>query len=304
MFRPVLMAVLFSLSSFALALDPASLFKNEILVSRNYEAMDKVALQTAPIRYLDSDPEQAGYASGGEIIVQGKTTDYVLDHRSADSNLSISAHYRKALSARGYELAYQCEGKGCGDTAGWRLLLGRAVAGNSEDQSYILGYKGKGGMAGEYVTIYVNEVDDQPRSMVSVVSAGTLNTIHSLPQRAGKVSLFYPLGQSDLGLKGLLAVDAIALSLNQHPDGRVVVEGFADGERNEDNDVLASNRAETVHSALLTRLNSSYASVTNNGGRVAQEGVRSQANRRVDLTVILPEKQVVQRAAGTSGADG
>lgn len=76
------------------------------------------------------------------------------------------------------------------------------------------------------------------------------------------------------------------------------------GERTEDNDVLASNRAETVYSALLTRLNNSFASVSNSGGRVALEGVRSQANRRVDLTVILPDEQVVHRDREYSATDG
>jgi len=304
MFRILLVAVLCSISTLSLAFDPGGLFKNEILVSRDYEVMDKVSLQTAPVRYLDKERELSGYASGGEISVVGKAFQYVLDHQAADSNMSIYAHYHDALTKKGYEIAFDCEGMACGDSAGWRLLLGRELAGHTENQLYLLAYKGVGGLRGEYVSVYVNEVDDQPRSLVKVVTGGTVATVRSLPQSAGEVSLFYPVGEIEIGLKGLIVVEAIAQALNRSSGGRVVINGYADGEPSERNAMLASGRADTVYRELLSRLNSSYADVSNGGGLVGQGGNRSQANRRVDLTVILPDEAVVQRDGASSRQEG
>ena len=129
-------AVALGLTFSAQAVEPTALFEHEYLLHKDYQAVDRAMLQSAPLRYLDDGESESGYASGGEIAVIGKSTRYILDHPPADSSLSIWRHYHKQLSRHGYEVAFQCGANSCGESAGWRLVFGRGAAGDTANQFY------------------------------------------------------------------------------------------------------------------------------------------------------------------------
>lgn len=279
----------------AQALQAPALFNHETVIDSSYQARAARTLQTAPVRYLDEDHRQ-GYASGGEIEVSGRVRRFVLDHPRADSDLSIAAHYRDRLRAAGYRIAYQCDRDDCGDAPGWRLLLGDGVVGDTGGQHYLLAHRGDHAERGEYVAVYVNEIDDLPRSVVLSVDRGRLDRVRSLPAEGEQHRLFYSLNDTRLSLRDRLALGRVAASLRDNPDVRVEITGFADGGADqsalqETNQSLARRRADRVAALLADQLaESAAARVINHGGqvRVPEPGQQPRQWRRVDLSLQHP----------------
>ena len=273
------------------ALQPQALFQHETVMAQAYQARAKVVLPSAPIRYLDDDNHQ-GYASGGEIELVGRTRRVVLDHPPADSDLSIIDHYRSRLTAAGYRVAFECQQDDCGDAAGWRLTFGKGVIGDSANQHYLLAHKGGQAERGDYVAVYVNEVDDLPRSVAVSVEKARLTDVRSLAAQPGEQKLFFALNNSQLSLADLLRVDQVATALRQRDDLRADITGYADGagdaasENGRDrNRRLARARADRV-AAWLTE-HGAGDRVGNLGGQVQvpPPGESGGQWRRVDLVL-------------------
>ncbi|MEQ8259084.1 MAG: OmpA family protein [Alcanivorax sp.] len=281
-----------ALAGTAQALQAPAFFNHETVIDSRYQTQAARTLQTAPVRYIDEEHRQ-GYASGGEIEVSGRIRRFVLDHPRADSDLSIVAHYRDRLRAAGYRIAYQCDRGDCGDAPGWRLLLGDGVVGDTGAQHYLLAHRGDRAERGEYVAVYVNEIDDLPRSVVLSVEQGRLDRVRSLPAEGERHRLFYSLNDTRLSLRDRLALGRVAARLRDNPDVRVEITGFADGDADqtglqETNQSLARRRADLVAALLADQLTESAAArVINHGGqvRVPEPGQQPGQWRRVDLSL-------------------
>lgn len=286
-----------TLASSAQALQAPALFNHETVMDSTYQAHGRSTLQTAPVRYLDEGHQQ-GYASGGQIEIIGRARRFVLDHPRADSDLSIVDHYRKRLRAAGYLLAFECHRRDCGDAAGWRLLLGDGVVGDNYGQHYLLAHKGQRAERGDYVAVYINEVDDLPRSVVQSVEYGHLESLRSLPVEAEEHRFFYSINGTHLSLRDRLDLGRVAATLRDDPDMSVGITGFADGagsDLDETNQSLARRRADAVASVLAEQL-TEPGRVVNHGGRVRtpENGEPAGQWRRVDLSL--------QRAEHGTGA--
>ena len=272
------------------ALQPQALFEHETVMARTYQSRANLVLPSSPIRYLDNENRQ-GYASGGEIHVVGRMRRLVLDHPPADSDLSIIDHYRGRLTGAGYRVAFECHQDDCGDAAGWRLMLGKGVIGDSTSQHYLLAHKGAQAERGDYVAVYVNEVDDLPRSVVVSMENARLTRVRTLAAEPGKQQLFFALNDSRLSLADLLRVDRVATALREQDDLQAAVTGYADGagdgatENGRDsNRRLARERADRVAIWLADHADAGDR-VANHGGQVQvpPPGEDGHHWRRVDL---------------------
>ena len=303
---------LMALAGSAQALRPQALFEHETVMARTYQSSANLVLPSSPMRYLDTDSGQ-GYAAGGEIHLVGRTRRLVLDHPAADSDLSIIEHYRSRLTGAGYRVAFECHGDGCGDAAGWRLMLGQGVVGDSASQHYLLAHKGAGAERGDYMAVYVNEVDDLPRSVAVSVEDARLTRVRSLAAEPGEQRLFFALNDSRLTLADLLRVDRVATALRQRDDLRAEVSGYADGggdgdtsgaaatTMREKNRALARQRADRVAAWLTDHAGAEQ--VLNHGGQVRRPaaGERGEQWRRVDL--VLTQETPDSPATPDSEAD-
>lgn len=297
-------AVAFGFTFSVQAMEPTALFEHESLLHKDYQAVDRAMLQSAPLRYLDDGESEPGYASGGEIAVIGKSARYILDHPPADSSLSIWRHYHKQLSRNGYEVAFQCEANSCGESAGWRLVFGRGVAGDTENQFYLLAHKGKSGEQGSFMAVYVNEIDDQPRSVVHIVNKAELDKIYALPAKTGEQSLYYRLGSSTPSLWGLLALEGVLQGLRQDTASRVKITGYADGPESDYNQALAQRRADYIQEKLQSQIPMADSRVVNLGGDVREKSVNSGQWRRVDMMLLLSQGAVAKNDQQGTNTDG
>ncbi|EKF73861.1 OmpA/MotB domain-containing protein [Alcanivorax hongdengensis A-11-3] len=284
---------LMALAGSANALQPAALFNHETVMEQTYQSRADTVLQSAPLRYLDSEKRQ-GYASGGEVQVVGRMRRSVLDHPPADSDLSIIDHYRARLTGAGYRITFECHRANCGDAAGWRLMMGKGVIGQNDTQHYLLAHKGKRADRGDYVSVYVNEVDDLPRSVAVSMENAHLTGVHSLAAEPGEQQLFFGLNDSRLTLADLLRVDRVATALREQDDLRAGVIGYADGtgdEVRESNQDLAQERADRVAAWLSEHGGAGW--VANHGGQVQvpPPGEKGRRWRRVDLVLEIHEAE-------------
>ncbi len=282
---------LMALAGAVKALQAPALFNHETLMDRVYQSRADVVLQSAPVRYLDGETRQ-GYASGGEIRVVGRMRRAVLDHPPADSDLSIIDHYRQRLTAAGYRVTFECHRAECGDAAGWRLMVGDGVIGGNDTQHYLLAHRGRDADRGDYVAVYVNEVDDLPRSVAVSLENARLTEVRSLAAEPGEQRLFFALNDSRLTLADLLRVDRVATALSEQEDLRAEITGYADGAGDdsgdgarESNRALARERADRVAGWLADHAGAAGDRIANLGGqvRVPPPGEAGRQWRRVDL---------------------
>ena len=288
---------LMALAGAVKALQVPALFDHETVMARTYQSRINIELPSSPIRYLDNETRQ-GYASGGEVHLVGRMRRVVLDHPPADSDLSIIEHYRARLTGAGYRIAFECHRDECGDAPGWRLMLGQGVIGESGSQHYLLAHKGKQAERGDYVAVYVNEVDDLPRSVAVSLENARLTRVLTLAAEPGEQQLFFALNDSRLSLADLLRVDRVATALREQDDLQASVTGYADGagdaatENGRDsNRRLARERADRVASWLTDHADAGDR-VANHGGQVQvpPPGEDGRHWRRVDLILEqLPE---------------
>ncbi|QJX02665.1 hypothetical protein HML84_15130 [Alcanivorax sp. IO_7] len=143
------------------------------------------------------------------------------------------------------------------------------------------------------MAVYVNEVDDLPRSVAVSLENARLTRVLTLAAEPGEQQLFFALNDSRLSLADLLRVDRVATALREQDDLQAAVTGYADGagdaatENGRDsNRRLARERADRVATWLADHADAGDR-VANHGGQVQvpPPGEDGRHWRRVDLTL-------------------
>lgn len=146
--------------------DPAFLPRYEGAVIRRYRqpSLDEILIPTGPVAKADN-PRSVE-------LLEGDVTH--IDYRIAPavSPLAVERHYRSALEAAGYEIAFACHGHtGCGpDMASLILNSGRVApsglaAGIFSDRIRVLVAR----QGRDWVLMHVNEGPDSSRVYVATV---------------------------------------------------------------------------------------------------------------------------------------
>jgi len=184
------------------------------------------------------------------------------------STFEIISNYRNALTAKGFQVDYECSKRDkCGNlgsttagTPGWYDINGMNL-GIGGDIRYFTG-KMAYGNGTAYVSVGVNpgltyvhvlETTAMDTGMVGVTAEGLASGL----EQSGKVTLdglYFDTGRATLTADSNPSLDQAALLMQQQPSLKLLVVGHTDSTGNAaSNMTLSQQRAEAVRNALLAR---------------------------------------------------
>ncbi|WMS87257.1 OmpA family protein [Pleionea litopenaei] len=282
--------------------EDAELFRQWQRVQDNYQ------LIKGRIIFQESDSEfySKGYRVEDSSLLLGAVTREIYDYRIEQSSSNVFDQVRKSLNAQGFSEQFVCSGGDCGEVDGWRLYLHDLIGYQTETQHYIAAVKHNEASAqSQYVAVYVNDIDGQPRTLVDVITKPTehrfdvvvnTNDIAKTIEKDGKVVLsgiYFETDSATLDPSSLAQVKAMSEFIKAHQGKQFAVVGHTDnvgsGQYNEQ---LAKNRAQAVVKLMLQKFDvkpqqvmakglGPYAPVTSNSDENGKA-----LNRRVELILL------------------
>lgn len=265
-----------------------------VVVAQSRRGPERVALAAGRMTYSDA-VDNEGYLPAHSIAVVAERRSRAFDYAAGLTAFQLGDRAELALRERGYRIAFRCARAACGDSDGWRLFLGDALAGSEGSQHYLLAWREIDARTREYAQYYVADLHGRARLL--------LNTFVGQPLAERGVDslqppLYFSPGSAELSLQARETlrdwVDAAGLVAGS----TIEVTGYADPQgvpaRNQ---TLSQQRAVVV--ARWLEAEAALAGirvVTVVGGVDAQAGQAGQHpladGRRVEMRVIRGEKTV------------
>ena len=209
--------------------------------------------------------EQEGYVPQKSEELSGRIERTIYDYEASESAYNINLNMKTSIIDAGFDIIFECEREACGDVNGWKLYLSKEIEGGHASQYYIVAKHARKGGGDWYVSFYVNDIANRPRSVVDVIHTGKI--------KPDPVVIDYSLLADTLEANGHVDIPGIKFLFNSHileqthhlslgwvghmlknnKDMKVVLVGHTDNVgRAEYNRKLSESRANTVKQFLIT----------------------------------------------------
>lgn len=213
-----------------------------VTVAESRRGYERIELPTAPIRYTEA-VDNEGYFPKQSITIVASRRSRAVDYPGGVTAFELGDRAEAALRRQNYRIAFRCTGQGCGDTDGWRLFLGSAVAGRTDSQYYLLAWREGEGGSREYAQYYVADLYGRPRLL--------LNTYFGEPllQRpeSGPLPVYFSTGSAALSVHARESLRDWVAGMNLEPGSQLEVTGYADPQGSLRNNIdLSRERAAAV----------------------------------------------------------
>jgi outer membrane protein OmpA-like peptidoglycan-associated protein len=213
-----------------------------ITVAQSRRGYEHIELPTGPIRYSEA-ADNEGYFPGQSITIVASRHSRAVDYPGGITAFELGDRAEAALRQQNYRIAFRCTGQGCGDTDGWRLFLGDAVAGQVDSQYYLLAWREGEEGSREYAQYYVADLHGRPRLL--------LNTYFGEPlaQRpeTGPLPVYFSTGSAVLSVHARESLRDWVAGMKLEPGSQLEVTGYADPQGSLRNNIdLSRERAAAV----------------------------------------------------------
>tara|TARA_R110001592_G_C13189889_1_gene752300 strand:+ start:11680 stop:12600 length:921 start_codon:yes stop_codon:yes gene_type:complete len=168
---------------------------------------DVYQLITGAMVYM-ADTEQEGYIPKDSKEIFGRIERTIYDYKDTESAYNLNLNMKNSIINAGFEIIYECERLACGDVNAWRLYLTKEIEGSHENQYYIVGKHARKKGGDWYISFYVNDIADRPRSVIDVIHTGKV--------RPESVVVDHNLLADDLLTKGRVDIPDISFQFNSH----------------------------------------------------------------------------------------
>lgn len=252
-----------------------------------------------PINYQDSESNgfSVGYRPSNSRKMSGTFCQEVYDFNESSSALSVFQSLRSSTVLNSNKINFECQRTECGDVQGWRLFLNKYIAGNSDNQYFMLSSLSNDSQYLSATMAYVSEFDGQPRLVITAVHDRALNNVRGLkmgsPFSAKKItqtpakkvgSVYFAVGQSTV--TDTAKLESLIQKVRDTPETeRFLLVGFTDTAGNsETNLALSERRAKQIVETLTQKANLNKERIFHIGGGETQvTGKSSSWARKVDV---------------------
>lgn len=271
----------------------SSLFKQHQEQKIGYE------LIVGPIEYKEAsaDYESSGYIARATIKLTGQVKEYIYDFPAKYSSLFVFEKVIKHFDKTAYEKLYYCMEIMCGDKDGWRVYINDTLDGKNGTQYYIVGQKKLSDGSIVYKSIYIIDIDSEPRLVLSVINVPfviySATEINEMIETDGKVvfpALSFSNNSTALSLAGISQLQEIANYFSTYDiSTKYDVVGHSDSVGNTSyNKKISEERAKTVLNQLIKQFNVNPLQIISHGlGQSQPLDPQKQKyfsnNRRVEL---------------------
>ena len=118
--------------------------------------------------------EQEGYVPKKSEELLGRIERTIYDYEASESAYNVNLNMKKSIIDADFDIIYECERQKCGDVNGWKLYLSDEIEGSHASQYYIVAKHARKGGGDWYVSFYVNDIANRPRSVVDVIHTGEI----------------------------------------------------------------------------------------------------------------------------------
>jgi len=224
-------------------------------------------LKSAPIyQEAESETRSLGYFVPSSEFVIGQYSREIYDYDVHQSAVNIFQQIKKSLKVGGYQELFSCVTLACGDTAGWQLYLTPLIGGLAEKQYFLSAIKKTATAKPEYISVYITEIDDQPRALIDIVSLPTNNKFDIVVktkqllrtiEKDGRVvvdGITFDVGSSKLKHDSTRSIDLMSKILKKHPNFKFSIVGHTDNSGGFNQNIkLSIQRANAVKSVLIDK---------------------------------------------------
>ncbi|MCF6298616.1 MAG: OmpA family protein [Thiomicrorhabdus sp.] len=242
------------------------------LFNREHRTLERYDLIVGSMLYQEEDNDfySKGYRPGDTKVIEGAVVREIYDYPVQLSSVGLYRRLVASLHRQKYTELYHCERALCGEVAGWGLYLGSDVVGESHTQ-YYLAYSKSVGNQVQYVSAYINQVDNEARLIIERVSFPSrtvgvnihlteLNPPIVYPKIKGDkildVSILYANNakKPSKNMLGLLA--EFASYINANPVKNFAVVGHSDDQASAQYNLeLSLKRAKHLQKILINQYN-------------------------------------------------
>ncbi len=260
-----------------------------VVVNQAHRGIERIALAAGRMIY-SNDVDNEGYLPAHSIAVIADQQSRVFDYSAGLTAFQLGDRAEVALREQGYHIVFRCMRSACGDSDGWRLFLGDALAGSESSQYYLLASREIDGRRREYAQYYVADLHGRPRLLLNTFVGQPLETRATDPTHP--LPLYFSPGSAELTLPVREALRDWVDSASLAAGSTIEITGYADPQGlTAQNQALSQRRAEVVARWLGAETAMADIRITAVAGGVdtqaGQADGRSLADgRRVELRVV------------------
>ncbi|RBP51373.1 OmpA family protein [Arenicella xantha] len=269
------------------------------LFSRVAKSNTMTTIIEGPIKYQESvqDGFSVGYRPSQSHDIAGTFCQEVYDFDESASALSVFQSLRSAYLQNGKSLSFECQRAECGEVEGWSLYLNKYIAGNSDNQYFLLSSISNGSQYLSATMVYVSEFDSRPRLVLTSVHDLALRNVVGLglaasfpAEGSGQTpaeklgSVYFDVGQSNV--TDTTKLDALIQGVRDaSATDRFLVVGFTDTAGSaQTNFTLSELRAQHLVEALVQQAGIDKERLFHVGGGETHVAGRSPSlARKVDI---------------------
>ncbi len=260
-----------------------------VVVEQSRRGAERIDLAAGRMTYSD-DADNEGYMPARTIAVIAERRSRAFDYAAGFTAFQLGDRAEVSLREQGYRIAFRCTRAACGDSDGWRLFVGDALAGSESSQYYLLAWREIDASTREYAQYYVADLHGRPRLLLNTFVGQPLEARAADP--AQPLPLYFSPGSAELSLQARETLRNWVDSVGLAAGSTVEITGYADPQGlTAQNQALSQRRAEVVARWLGAETAMADIRITTVAGGVdAQAGQadgRSLADgRRAELRVV------------------
>lgn len=156
---------IFSSVAFSNELRPAH---GGIVVENAFKNLSSIDIPVSSIIFAEANQNNpSGFYADKTISLTGRLVSQILDYPMGRSATEIFELFFASATKLGYEVIYECKAADCGKKDGYRAYFSTRLNDDTQTQHYLVVRKNS-----FYKSLYVAEIDGQPRSYFLDVSVG------------------------------------------------------------------------------------------------------------------------------------
>ena len=200
-------------------------------------------MPVSPIVFAEADQNSAsGFYAEKTIALTGRLISQIVDYPTGRSATEIFDLFVLSAAKLGYEVMYQCKAADCGKKDGYRAYFSPRLNDDEQTQHYLVVRKGN-----LYKSLYVAEIDGQPRGYFLDVRVGSANVDYVATQNL----ISFATGQALLSASAKTKVDRWVEQVKPK-ELTITVLGTADAVGGLSTNIkLAEDRANNVRAYLI-----------------------------------------------------